>query len=91
MDEAAFLLVLNSLAAEAPIDGGASRRAERWMIRLKRLKSVEVSAEHYVAVIQAWANSENELTMVTVNRAERWLNDLIAESESIPTLYPTIE
>ena len=90
-DEKAFLLVLKSLASEAPNEPGASRRAERWMIRAKELRNVEVSAEHYAAVIQAWANSSHEKAMVTVNRAERWINDLTAESESNPKLYPTIE
>ena len=91
VDGAAYLFVLNSLAAESSIDPGSPRRAERWMLRLKRQRNVELSAEHYTAVIQAWANSSYEHPLVSVNRAERWIDDLLTESESNPMLYPSIE
>jgi hypothetical protein len=90
-DVPAFLVVLNELAS--PFQGaGAPRRAEHWMNRLKNHPRLQPTAECYQAAIQSWANSNKENILVVVNRAERWLNELIAESEKSPDeIQPTIE
>ena len=95
IDLVAFLLVLNSLSVSP--DASAPRRAEQWMKRLKDFRSsVEPSIAAYVAVIRAWANSAKEEPTVVVNRAERWLNEVILMNEarrpeSESSLQPTIE
>jgi hypothetical protein len=87
VDVEAYLIVLNALAEEASKDPVASRRAERWLTRLKEGYNVKPTAKCYQAVIEAWANSNKETAVVTVARAERWLNDLLFQRE----LQPTIE
>jgi hypothetical protein len=91
VDIEAFLLVLNALASGASQDAGAARRAERWMSRLRQQENVHPTVECYQAVIQAWANSNKEQPVVIVNRAERWLNDFLADCEEMAALEPTIE
>jgi hypothetical protein len=96
VDAETFLIVLNALALDVK-DPGAARRAEQWMKRLKDHRIAEPTAECYQAVIQAWANSSQERIQVLVNRAKRWLDELIAESEKNPDgeikikIQPTIE
>jgi hypothetical protein len=89
VDMEAFLIVFKALVSSN--DPGASRRAGRWMSRLKQHPNAQPSAECYQLVIQAWANSTKEQAAVIVNRAERWLNDCIDESESSLTLETNIE
>lgn len=92
LDVQAFLIVLQALAIPHIDDAGAPRRAEHWMARLKGHSSISSTPECYQAAIQAWANSKNENILVVVNRSERWLNELIAESETAPErIRPTIE
>jgi hypothetical protein len=91
VDIEAFLVVLNALASGASQDAGAARRAERWMSRLRQQENLHPTVECYQAVIQAWANSNKEQPVVIVNRAERWLNDFLADCEKMETLEPTIE
>lgn len=92
VDVEAYIFVLNALADAEIEDAGAPRRAERWMKRLKDHHTLYPTAECYQHVIQAWANSSKEQVVVIVNRAERWLNDLIAESKAHPErIQPTIE
>ena len=84
VDTGAFLVVLRALAessANYKEDSGAARRAERWMLRLQDHRHATPTAECYQSVIEAWANSGHEKVTVSVNRAERWLNELLAESE----------
>jgi hypothetical protein len=90
VDVEAFLVVLRALASSDLEDAGAPRRAEYWMSRLQNHGSLQPTAECYQAAIQAWANSNKDNIIVVVNRSERWLNDLIAESES-GRIQPTIE
>ena len=91
VDVEAFLVVLKALASPECQDAGAPRRADVWMNRLLELhqnyfsKNLQQSqsqamAQAYQCVIQAWANSDKEQTMVIRNRSERWLNDLIEKS-----------
>jgi len=84
VDVQAFLVVLRALATPDINDAGAPRRAEHWMNRLKNHRSLQPTAECYQAAIQAWANSNKENILVVVNRSERWLNELIQESETAP-------
>lgn len=92
VDVEAFLVVLKALASHGLEDAGAPRRAEYWMTRLKNHGSLKPTAECYQAAIQAWANSNKDDILVVVNRSERWLNELIAESEvSSSGVKPTIE
>jgi hypothetical protein len=92
VDVEAYLVVLNALASPETPDAGAPRRAERWMNRLRDHSVLHPTAECYQAVIQTWANSNKEQVLVIINRAERWINDLVAESESHPhRIQPTIE
>jgi hypothetical protein len=94
VDVEAFLVVLRALASSDLEDAGAPRRAEYWMNRLQDHRSLQPTAECYQAAIQAWANSNKDNIIVVVNRSERWLNDLIAESESSSSperIQPTIE
>jgi len=92
VDVQAFLIILQALATPDIDDTGAPRRAEHWMARLKSHPSLHPTPECYQAAIQAWANSNKENILVVVNRSERWLNELIAESENAPErIRPTIE
>lgn len=92
VDVQAFLVVLQALATPDIGDAGAPRRAEHWMTRLKNHQAIIPTPQCYQAVIQAWANSNKENILVVVNRSERWLNELIAESEASPKqIRPTIE
>ncbi|CAJ1929139.1 unnamed protein product [Cylindrotheca closterium] len=92
LDVQAFLIVLNALAAPDLDDTGAPRRAEHVMSQLKRHSALHPTPECYQAAIQAWANANKENILVVVNRSERWLNELVAESENAPErIRPTIE
>jgi hypothetical protein len=92
VDIEAFLLVLKALSMSA--DAGAPRRAEQWMKRLKEHPYVQPTTSAYQAVILAWAHSDKEQPVVVVNRAERWMNELLAMHEAdsdSECLKPTIE
>jgi hypothetical protein len=91
VDAEAFLVVLKALASPITRDAGAPQRAELWMHRLKDHYALQPTAECYQAVIQTWANANKEKVMVTINRAERWLNELLEDSEAHPQrIQPTI-
>lgn len=49
--------------------------------------NAQPTAECYQHVIQAWANSEREQLMVIVNRSERWLNELVEQSETVTNQF----
>jgi hypothetical protein len=101
VDVQAFEIVLKAMALpeSAKLDPGVPRRAESWMTRLLNLS---VSSNHpelqptvacYQYVIQAWANSDKEQPMVTVNRSERWLKQLLLDqcsTEDIELLLPIV-
>lgn len=92
VDVEAFLVVLKAFSTSA--DARAPRRAEQWMKRLKEHPHVQPTTSAYQAVILAWANSNKEQPVVVVNRAERWLNEVLALHEADPEserLKPTIE
>lgn len=72
----------------------AARRAEDLLIRLERHfdesggdASLRPQVEHYNAVIGAWANSQEDVSIV---RAERWLNKLRVGDSDTP-LRPNTE
>ncbi len=92
VDNEAFMVVLNALSTSD--DARAPRKAEQWILRLRNHPQVQPTTAAYVAVIRTWANASKEQPIVVVNRAERWLNELVGMSEAHPgleCLRPTIE
>lgn len=93
IDIEALLFVINALCESR--DVAAARRAEQWIRRWEEdCPSVEPTTAVYEAVIRTWANMDKETPAVVVNRAERWLNELLARHEEHPeseSLRPTIE
>mmetsp|Transcript_22173 Transcript_22173/g.61726 ORF Transcript_22173/g.61726 Transcript_22173/m.61726 type:complete len:399 (+) Transcript_22173:327-1523(+) len=83
IDVEAFLVVLKALASiDAIEDAGAPRRADMWMNRLSKLSNshLQPTSECYQYVIQAWANSNKEQTIVIRNRSQRWFDELVSKS-----------
>ena len=78
VDAEAYLVAIEGWAQSR--HKAAARRAEDLLIRLERHfeesggdPSLRPRVEHYNAVIGAWANSQEDVSIV---RAERWLNKL---------------
>jgi hypothetical protein len=94
IDVHAFEVILEAMAAPdaSKLDPGVPRRAETWMNRLLEL-DIQPTTKCYQYVIQAWANSDKEQPLVIVNRAERWLKELLTEQcseEDVDLLLPIL-